>query len=246
MANLASNAIRAIKDMVGQSTAPAGFRELLTRQFPGAQVVVDSVFTFFNRMRELSRAPGPKTDANTLDQHEFKDEVARLRKSFAVSLNPFHYAWSFIKYILGLGTKTEARVQELERFGGLATMPNGPNIYAVEACESLISILHDRQNHMQNLFSRIISPNKLAKDPVMQAAQNALKSWIPKIARLEQLEIITNRLKYGTPDFIANDIGAFAQNRVKEATTEVARMRNAPPRPAAPARGNRPEAMHKA
>ncbi len=244
--NLISNLVQSLKATISQSTAPAGFREMLASAFPGAQSVVDSTFTFINKMRELSRARGPKTDANTLDKYEFKDEVARLSKTFAVSLNPIHYAWSFIKYILGLGTKTETRVQELERFGGLASMPHGPNIYAVEACEALIKIIHDRKNHMQNFISRIFIPNKLAKDPVMQAAQNAIKSWVPKIAHLEQLEIITNRLKYDTPDFIANDAGAFAQNRVKEATEEVARLRNAPPRSTAPARANRPEAMHKA
>ncbi len=244
--NLISNAVQAVKAMVSQTAAPVGLREIITRQFPGAQTAVDSVITFFDKMRELNRAGKAKTDSNTLDKGEFYDEVKNLKKTFAVSLNPFHYIWSFAKYVLGFGTKTETRVQELERFGGLASMPYGPNIYAVEACETLIKIIHDRQRYKQNLLSRLFFPNKLATDPVLKAAQGAMKSWIPKIANLEQLKIIANRLKYDMPDYISEDLGNFAQRRVKEATEELARLRQGPASSSSPASTARPEAMHKA
>lgn len=238
-----SNIMQAFKAMLNPA-AKTGIREVLTRLFPGAQTGIDTMVSFVDKLRELHMAGAKKTDENTLDTREFADEVVRLRRTFTVSLNPLHYVWAFVKFVFGFGSTTEAKVKELERFGGLANMPYGPTTYAVEACESLLKIIHDRRNKMQNFISRIFFPNKLAGDSIIKAAVDALKTWLPRIANIDQREHFANMLTYGEPDFIADNLGKFTRNLVTSGEKEIAELRRGGAKP--PARASRPEGMSKA
>ncbi len=241
-----SNLFQALKATIAPG-AKTGIRELITTMMPGAQSFVDPMVTFFEKLKELHLAAKSPTDENTLDTREFSQEVALLRKSFAVSLNPFHYVWTFVKFILGLGSSTDAKVNELKRFGGLANMPYGPTTYAVEACESLIKIIKDQRNSKQNFISRILFPNKLANDPVILAAEDALKSWLPKIANMDQRKKFFSILNYEMPNFIAKVLGPFMGQQVAtgEAEIEAAKARrNQPAGRQASGRSNVPAGIH--
>lgn len=211
-----------------RSETQVGMREVLTNLFPGAQSIVNPVITFFDRLKQFHVArPTQRTDANTYDRREFIQDVKQLRKSFAVSWNPLHYVWSFIKELFGAATPEDGRVRELERFASLANLPFGPEMHAVEACEALVAIINQRLKRKQGFISRQISPNKLDGDVVLKAAQNALKTWLTKVGSLQQLKILSNKLNYSEPAFIANDVGAEARSLVGRAEKSIAEQQAA-------------------
>ncbi len=213
---------QALKGLLRQGTQ-VGMREALANMFPGAQTFINPVLTFFDKLKQFHAArPTQRTDANTLDRREFIQEVNLLRKSFAVSWNPLHYLWAFTKELFGAAKAEDGRVRELERFASLANLPFGPEMFAVEACEALIDIINQRRKRKQGFISRQISPNKLAGDAVLSAAQNALKTWLAKVGSLHQLKILSNRLNYAEPAFIANDVGAEARSLVNQAERAIA------------------------
>jgi|GEM_PF-6724327 len=237
-----SNIIQALKSVIAPG-ARTTMREVITTLMPGAQSFVDPVITFFEKLKELHMAGAKPTDENTLDNREFADEVNRLRKTFRLSLNPFHYILAFFKFLFGMGSSTDTKVAELKRFGGLANMPYGPTTYAVEACESLIKIIHDRISSKQNFLSRVFFPDKLAKDPIVNAAEEAIKSWLPRVAHLDQLRHLANKLFYGTASFISENLGRFSQQLLQTAESGI---QAAQQRAQGPARANVPAAMHAA
>ncbi len=166
-------------------SALAGAKEEALGKLP----LYNYLATEFRRYQARQKLKGPKSDANTVDEYEYKKAVRHIDAEVGGTLNPFKWLWGLIQTILG-NTHEErvvASIKNLENYGNQYDAYRFVN----DAQEFLLEKIEKRISTIEGLSSKLIgtSRTKVNHDPILTALKSAIQVWLEPFDKIINGEV---------------------------------------------------------